>query len=121
MQLKDINSGKIYNANTGINGNAEFTLDAPGTIKEITGIEEVKSMPEVEDVVIAHYPGETITGQMRGLLTQITIRVLGSVDTKERLLSVMQKINETIHIIGEDSRELLLPGVEYEDINGFIS
>lgn len=96
-------------------------LCAPGTIKEITGIEEVKLMPEVEDVVIAHYPGETITEQMRGLLTQITIRVLGSVDTKERLLSVMRKINETIHIIGEDSRELLLPGVEYEDINGFIS
>jgi biotin carboxylase len=96
-------------------------LCAPGTIKKITGIEEVKSMPEVEDVVIAHYPGETITEQMRGLLAQITIRVLGSVDTKERLLSVMQKINKMIHILGEDGRELLLPGIEYEDINGFIS
>lgn len=120
---------KMGEESIALKANPEFTtpsfnvscLCAPGTIKEITGIEKVKSMPEVEDVVVAHYPGETITEQMRGLLAQITIRVLGSVDTKEQLLSVMQKINETIHILGEDGRELLLPGIEYEDINGYIS
>lgn len=96
-------------------------LCAPGTIKEIIGVEEVKNMDVVEDVVVAHTKGETITEQMRGLLSQITIRVLGSVDDKDHLLSVMQKINQTTHLIGEDGRELLLPGIEYEDINGFIS
>ena len=96
-------------------------LCAPGTIKEIIGVEEVKNMEVVEDVVVAHTKGETITEQMRGLLSQITIRVLGSVDDKDHLLSVMQKINQTTHLIGEDGRELLLPGIEYEDINGFIS
>lgn len=95
-------------------------LCAPGTIKEITGLDEVKKMPEVEDVVAAYTPGETITEQMRGLLAQISIRVLGSVDKKESLLPTMQKINETLHILGEDGRELLLPGIEYEDINGYI-
>ena len=95
-------------------------LCAPGTIKEITGLEAVRTMPQVADVVVAHIPGETVTEEMRGLLAQISIRVLGSVDTTEQLLSTMQKINETIHILGEDGRELLLPGVEYEDINGFI-
>lgn len=95
-------------------------LCAPGTIKEITGLAEVKTMPEVEDVVVAYTPGETITEQMRGLLAQISIRVLGSVDNKERLLPTMQKIGETLHILGEDGRELLLPGIEYEDINGYI-
>lgn len=96
-------------------------LCAPGTIKEITGVDEVKTIPEVEDVVVAYTPGETITEQMRGLLAQISIRVLGSVDKKERLLPAMQKINETLHILGADGRELLLPGIEYEDINGYIS
>ena len=96
-------------------------LCAPGTIKEITGVDEVKTIPEVEDVVVAYTPGETITEQMRGLLAQISIRVLGSVDKKERLLPTMQKINETLHILGADGRELLLPGIEYEDINGYIS
>ena len=95
-------------------------LCAPGTIKEITGIDEVKAFPEVEDVVIAHAPGETITEQMRGLLAQITVRVLGSVDSKDRLLPTMQKIDDTIHIIGTEGEQLLLPGIEYSDIEGFV-
>ena len=79
----------------------------------------MKAMPEVEDAVIAHTPGETITEQMKGLLAQITVRILGSVKDKEHLLSVMQKIDNTIHIVGGNGEELLLPGIEYEDINGF--
>ena len=95
-------------------------LSAPGTIKDITGIEVVKQMPEVIDAVIAHYPGETITEKMRGLLAQITVRILGSVPTKDMLLPTMQCIDNTIHIIGEDGEELLLLGVEYRDIEGYV-
>lgn len=95
-------------------------LCGPGKIKEITGIEEVKAMPEAEDVVIAHTPGESITEQMRGLLAQITVRVLGTVDDKEHLLPVMQKIDNTIHIVGSNGEELLLPGIEYGDIEGYV-
>lgn len=95
-------------------------LCAPGTIKELIGVEDVKKFPEVEDAVIAHIPGDTITESMRGLLAQITVRVLGSVHSKEELLPVMQKIDDTIHIIGEDHRELLLQGIEYSDIDGYL-
>ena len=95
-------------------------LCAPGTIKELIGVEEVKKFPEVEDAVIAHAPGETITEQMKGLLAQITVRVLGSVHSKEELLPIMQKIDNTIHIFGEDNRELLLQGIEYSDIEGYV-
>ena len=95
-------------------------LCAPGTIKEITGVEQVKAFNEVEDAVIAHCPGETITEQMRGLLAQITVRILGSVDSKEYLLPTMQKINDTIHIVGTDGEELLLPGIELSDIDGYV-
>lgn len=95
-------------------------LCAPGTIKSITGIDRVKEMTEVDDVVIAHAPGETITEQMRGLLAQITVRVLGSVASKENLLPTMQRIDDTIHIIGENGEQLLLPGIEYDDIDGYV-
>lgn len=95
-------------------------LCAPGTIKAITGVDIVKALEEVEDAVIAHMPGETITEKMRGLLAQITVRVLGSVNKKEDLLQIMQKINNTIHIIGENNEELTLPGIEYSDIEGFV-
>ena len=95
-------------------------LCAPGTIKEITGVEEVKQMSEVIDAVIAHFPGVTITEKMRGLLAQITVRVLGAVPTPNDLLPAMQRIDNTIHIIGEKGEELLLPGIEYSDIEGFV-
>ena len=95
-------------------------LCAPGTINEIEGIEAVKAMSEVEDVVIAHAPGETITEQMKGLLAQITVRVLGLVESKDKLLPTMQKIDDTIHIIGTEGEELMLPGIEYSDIEGFV-
>ena len=95
-------------------------LCAPGTIKEITGVEEVKKMAEVEDAVLNHVSGETITEQMRGLLAQITVRVLGSVPTKDDLLPTMQHIDNTIHIIGENGEELMLPGIEYSDIEGYV-
>lgn len=95
-------------------------LCASGTIKEIEGVDEVKAMVEVDDVVVEHLPGETITEQMRGLLAQITVRVLGSVKKKEDLLPVMQKIDNTIHIVGENDEELMLPGIEYNDIEGFV-
>ena len=95
-------------------------LCAPGTIKEITGLEDVKRMPEVEDVVVAHAPGETITEQMRGLLAQITVRVLGSVPAKTDLLITMQRIDDTIHILGKNGEQLLLPGIEYGDIEGYV-
>ena len=95
-------------------------LCAPGTIKEITGVEKVKQMAEVEDAVLAHVPGETITEQMRGLLAQITVRVLGSVPTKNDLLPTMQRIDNTIHIVGENGEDLLLSGIEYSDIEGYV-
>ena len=95
-------------------------LCAPGTIKDIKGVEEVKKFPEVEDVVLGHVSGETITEQMRGLLAQITVRILGSVKKKEDLLPVMWKIDNTIHLIGEKGEELLLPGVDHNDIDGFV-
>ena len=96
-------------------------LSAPGVIKELIGIDEVKAFPEVEDVVVAHYPGERITEEMRGLLAQITVRVLGTVASKDRLLPIMQRIHDTIHIISNDNKELLLPGIENNDMLGLIN
>ena len=54
-------------------------LAAPGTIAEVTGVDQVKTLPGVVDAVIEHYPGETITENMRGLLAQIAVRVFGTV------------------------------------------
>lgn len=121
-------TGKMGSEDVALKVNPEFLhpaynvscLCAPGTIREIVGIDEVKAMDGVEDIVVAYNPGETITEQMRGLLAQIVVRVLGVVLTKDDLFSTMQRINNTIHVIGENGEDLLLPGVDFGDINGYV-
>lgn len=95
-------------------------LAAPGVIKELNGLEDVAEFKEVIDVVVAHNPGETITETMKGLLSQITVRILGTVDRAEELYPVMKKIEDTIHIISKEGNELMLSGIEPEDIEGYI-
>ena len=95
-------------------------LAGPGTIQTINGVEEVMAFPEVEDVVIAHQPGETITKQMRGLLAQITVRILGSVPAKEDLLPIMTKIENTLHIFSTEGKNMMLPGIEKSDVEGYV-
>lgn len=95
-------------------------LCAPGTIKEITGYEQVKEIPGVVDYILSHFPGDTITEQMKGQLTQITVRVLGGTNNREELYQTMQDIQNQIHIVGVDGTNLLLPGIEPKDVENFV-
>lgn len=92
------------------------SLCAPGTIKAINGVEDIKALPEVIDAAYAHKPGHTITKAMKGQLAQITIRTLGVVSDKDDLYSVMKKINDNIEIISIDGKNLLLTGIDESDI-----
>lgn len=95
-------------------------LCAPGTIAAINGCDILMEEEGIIDSILTHFPGETITEEMKGLLTQITVRVLGSVKNQEELFSTMKHIGETIHIISTDNRQLLLPGIQQEDIEGMV-
>ena len=95
-------------------------LCAPGTIAEINGCDTLMQEDGVIDSILTHFPGETITEEMKGLLTQITVRVLGSVKNQKELCSTMQHIGETIQITSTDNRQLLLPGIQQEDIEGMV-
>ena len=95
-------------------------LCAPGTIAAINGCDILMQEEGIIDSILTHFPGETITEEMKGLLTQITVRVLGSVKNQEELFSTMKHIGETIHIISTDNRQLLLPGIQQEDIEGMV-
>ena len=95
-------------------------LARPGKIARIENLDEVKQYKGIADVIVEHYPGETITEKMRGLLSQITLRVLGNTETREELYDVMHHVEESIHIISDKGEELRLPGIESEDIEGFV-
>lgn len=92
------------------------SLCAPGTIKEINGLDRVMGFPEVIDSVCAHYPGQTITEDMKGLLAQIAVRTIGTVADKSLLYPVMKKIDDTIQIVSDKGENLALPGIEEKDV-----
>lgn len=95
-------------------------LGKPGKIASISGIDKIKEIPNVIDAVIAHYPGEEITENMKGLLAQIILRVLGTADTIDELKEVMLKIQNTVKIISENDENMVLSGMEEGDFIGTI-
>ena len=95
-------------------------LCKPGKVAEIKGLEEIKSLPGVLDVVVAHPVGDTITEAMKGRLAQITIRILGRADSIEGMKSEMLEIQRLAHVVSETGEEMKLPGVEDSDFVGTI-
>ena len=90
----------------------------PGIISVITGCEEVRSFPYVDDVILAHLPGDEITEDTVGKLSQIGIRVLGHADTKEDLYNMMSSVHDSLHVISTDGYEMIMPGLSSEDLKG---
>ena len=95
-------------------------LASPGKIATLGGREEVLKLPEVSQAIIAHYPGEVITEDMKGLLAQICIRIIGTVNNKDELYPVMKRIDDTIQILDPEGKNLKLAGIEKADIDGYV-
>jgi len=95
-------------------------LCQPGTIQQLIGIDEVRSHPGVIDVLVSHFPGDTITEAMRGRLAQITVRVLGTVPHPQDLLPMMNTIENKIRVLSDQGTNMRLPGITQQDIQGII-
>lgn len=93
-------------------------LCKPGRIRKITGIEEIKKFPGVISVVADHTEGETITEDMKGRLSQITIRILGRADSIELMRDEMLEIQRTVHVVSDDGEDMILDGMEESDYIG---
>ena len=93
-------------------------LARPGKIAEIRGLADLKRIPGVIDAVVAHMPGEEITESMKGLLSQITLRVLGEASSVEEMKAAVLKVQETVQIISDRGENLMLPGMEEGDFYG---
>ena len=91
-------------------------LAKPGKIKSIIGREDALKIPGVIDVVTAHEAGETITENMTGLLSQITIRVLGTAESIDQTYQLMKQVYVTSDIISENGESQKLPGIEFNDV-----
>ena len=95
-------------------------LCKPGKVAKITGLEKIRALPGVFDVVVAHPVGDTITEAMKGRLAQITVRILGRADSIEAMKREMLEIQRLAHVISETGEEMILPGMEESDFVGTV-
>lgn len=95
-------------------------LCKPGKIAKITGLKEIETLPGVIKVVLAHPEGDEITQKMKGLLAQITVRVLGRAESIEQMKDEMFMIQQLAHVISDEGEEMILPGMEEADYVGTI-
>lgn len=95
-------------------------LCKPGTIGLIEGIEELDRHPNVLGTLISHRPGDVISEQMRGLLAQITVRVLGYVQNKKDFLPTMNMVEDMVRVTSVEGDDLRMPGIEPSDIEGYV-
>ena len=95
-------------------------LCKPGKIAKITGLEKIKKLPGVIKVVVAHPEGDEITQKMKGLLAQITVRILGKADSIEQMKNEMLEIQHFAHVVSSEGEEMILPGLEESDYEGTV-
>lgn len=95
-------------------------LCKPGKIAKIIGLNEIEKLPGVIKVVVAHAEGDEITQKMKGLLAQITVRILGQADDIETMKNEMLEIQRLAHVISDTGEEMILPGMEESDYVGTI-
>ena len=106
-----------------LNGKYSYNVSIlckPGKIAKISGVEEIKKLPGVIDVVIAHPEGETITMAMKGRLAQITIRILGKAYSVEQMKREMLEIQQLAQVVSDKGEEMILDGLEESDYIGTI-
>ena len=95
-------------------------LCKPGNIASIKGLDKIRKLPGVFDVVVAHPEGDTITEAMKGRLAQITVRILGRAETIEDMKKEMLEIQRLAHVISDTGEEMILPGMEETDFIGTV-
>lgn len=105
------------------NGKYTYNLSIlckPGKIAKITGLDEIERLPGVIKIVVAHPEGDEITSKMKGLLAQITVRILGRADDIESMKNEMLEIQRLVRVISDEGEDMILPGMEESDYIGTI-
>jgi len=88
----------------------------PGQIKKIIGVEDVRAIANVIDVVVAHDEGEIILEDDIGTLKQVVVRVLGFAQDKEELRNVINNIVSLINVYSADDEPMLLEVFDTNDL-----
>ena len=77
----------------------------PGRIARIIGLEDVKKLPQVTDVVNVHEEGDVL--DKPGTLDQLLTRIFIKAGDRNELADVIDRVYDMVHVYDEDGNEML--------------
>lgn len=89
-----------------------LTLMRPGKITRIEGLEELKAMPEILSVTQFYYEGDDIGSNSMATLNQTFARIFIQGKDPAHLLELIDRIQNTLKIYGENGEQMLIPGYD---------
>ena len=84
-------------------------LIMPGTIGKIEGVEAIRSMPNIIDVVLSYKEGDTIPQTSLGTLQQVVARVFAYAETESQLADLMDDVHRRFDVLSDNGASMLLP------------
>ena len=107
-EMHNLSIKEVINPNYSKFGFNITFLAKPGKIGKIVGVEEVKALDNIIDVVKAYDEGGVVPNDALGTLQQVVIRVFGVADTKNEMIDLMNKVHDLIGVYSENGEEMLL-------------
>lgn len=89
-----------------------LSLLKSGKIGKISGLTEIKKMPELVNIVEFYREGDIVENKTTGTLNQTFARMYVKGNSKEELLNSIEKIQKTLLIEDENGQNMLLEGID---------
>ncbi|RHV92935.1 ATP-grasp domain-containing protein [Culturomica massiliensis] len=91
-------------------------LAKPGVIGEIKGVEQIRTLPGVIDLIFTYLAGEEIPQKAVGTLAQVILRVFIVSETKKQLKQTMDEVHRSIEIHSTTGEDMLLPTFDTHEL-----
>jgi len=85
-----------------------------GTIARIEGLDEIRSIPGVTDIMPVHKVGDRIEGI--GTLKQLLNRIYFVADSKEDMIRKIDLIQSKLKVYDEQGNDMLMPGFDTKQL-----
>lgn len=89
-----------------------LALMKPGKITRIDGLEALRAMPEILNIIQFYYEGDEIGKGSMGTLNQTFARIFIQGKDADRLLALIDHVQKTLKVLDENGEQMLISGYD---------
>ena len=93
-----------------------FFAVKPGKIGKIIGIDKVRSLHEIIDIIPIYREGDLIQESYAGTLKQVIIKVFMTTESKAKLVNLINQVQRMIKVYDNKGVNMLLNGLDTDDL-----